>query len=724
MAKAAHWWIIPLLIILFAMTACTRSPEAQKARHLERGDKYFAREQDREAIIEYRNVLRLEPAHVQAVRQLGLAYFRLGELGPAASYLQKSQQLDPANLDVRQKLGTLYLLGGRPAEALQEAAFILGKDANNLDALALFAGAARTPQEITTATEQLKAAQPSLADYAKLYLALGSLYLRKQNLVEAENTFKEAIAKEPRSVDAHLALGTFYEAKRDVVSAERELKAAVDLAPAGSLSSFTLANFYLREGKSTAGKQLLGEITKKAPGFLPAWHRIAEVSLAEGRFDDTAKAVEVILKKNPSDLNALLLRGRMRLAKSETAEAIQDFQQILKLEGRVAAVHYQLALAHLQAGNTQQARAELNEATNVDPNFTEASLLGAELDIRTGAVAPAIEALQRTTANRPSEVRAYVLLGLAYLSSREPIKAMETYRKIVELAPQDPRGPYLVGVSLLAQGKRVEAQREFETSLAMAPAFAEPLAQLVSVAWAEKKLDVAFQRVQRQIKLVPNSGELQVLLGETHRVRGDLTHAETAYLKALELQPRLFEPYLKLAELYTQTGNDEQALAKLEGALRANPQSLPALMLSGNIYERRGDFSRAQEAYEKVLAVNPRFGPAANNLAYLLTAHGGDKEKALQLAQTAKQIAPDEPHVSDTLGWILYNRGVYQRAFALLKESAAKLPENPEIQYHLGMAALKAGDTEIARRSLAKATAAPTHFAGKEEAQKTLTQLK
>jgi Flp pilus assembly protein TadD len=76
------------------------------------------------------------------------------------------------------------------------------------------------------------------------------------------------------------------------------------------------------------------------------------------------------------------------------------------------------------------------------------------------------------------------------------------------------------------------------------------------------------------------------------------------------------------------------------------------------------------------------------------------------------------------LGWIFYNRGVYQRALALLKESAAKLPENPEIQYHLGMAALKAGDTEIARRSLAKATAAPTHFAGKEEARKTLTQLK
>ena len=137
----------------------------------------------------------------------------------------------------------------------------------------------------------------------------------------------------------------------------------------------------------------MGEITQKAPEFLPAWHRVAEVSLAEGQYDESAKALHVILKKNPANLNGLLLRGRMNLAKGETALAIQDFQQVLKLEPRLAAAHYHLASAHLRDGNTQQARAELYEATNTDPNLTEAGLLGAELDIRTGAVAPAMAAM-------------------------------------------------------------------------------------------------------------------------------------------------------------------------------------------------------------------------------------------------------------------------------------------------------------------------------------------
>ncbi len=66
---------------------------------------------------------------------------------------------------------------------------------------------------------------------------------------------------------------------------------------------------------------------------------------------------------------------------------------------------------------------------------------------------------------------------------------------------------------------------------------------------------------------------------------------------------------------------------------------------------------------------------------------------------------------------------MYERALALLKEGAAKLPDNPEVQYHLGMAALM-GDTEAAKKSLAAATAASKDFVRKAEARRALAQLK
>src|SRR3989475_12324592 len=146
-------------------------------------------------------------------------------------------------------------------------------------------------------------------------------------------------------------------------------------------------------------------------------------------------------------------------------------------------------------------------------------------------------------------------------------------------------------------------------------------------------------------------------------------------------------------------------------------------MLLAAVYDGKGGSAKPQQGYEKVLALNPRFAPAANNLAYLYSEHGGDKEKALQLAQTAKEVAPEDPSISDTLGWILYRRGVYLRALSLLQESAAKLPSNPEVQYHLGMAAYKTGDKETARKALAIAVNSPTNLPGKDEARKVLAEL-
>ena len=90
----------------------------------------------------------------------------------------------------------------------------------------------------------------------------------------------------------------------------------------------------------------------------------------------------------------------------------------------------------------------------------------------------------------------------------------------------------------------------------------------------------------------------------------------------------------------------------------------------------------------------------------------------------AKEQAPDDPRVSDTLGWILYKRGVYQRALALLKESAAKLPDNPQVQYHLGMAYAQVGDHPNARKALTAAANSGAVFEGKEEARKALASLK
>src|SRR5262249_47056096 len=174
---------------------------------------------------------------------------------------------------------------------------------------------------------------------------------------------------------------------------------------------------------------------------------------------------------------------------------------------------------------------------------------------------------------------------------------------------------------------------------------------------------------------------------------------------------------------YAGSGRHEEAVAKLNEAIKANPRDLTAQMLIGALYEARGEVAKAQQAYERVLTQNPRFAPAANSLAWLYSEHGGDKDKALELAQRAKESAPDDPHISDTLGWILYKRGVYQQAAALLRKSASRLPDNPAIQYHLGLASVKVGDNDGARKALTASVNSTAPFPGRDAARKALAEL-
>ena len=181
--------------------------------------------------------------------------------------------------------------------------------------------------------------------------------------------------------------------------------------------------------------------------------------------------------------------------------------------------------------------------------------------------------------------------------------------------------------------------------------------------------------------------ELQAELASYWITQGDLKAAEGAFQQAIELDPNRMDPYVKLGGLYAAAGRYDEALAKVNDAAKRNPSDVGLLMLEGIIFEQKGEVTKARKSYEKALAINPRLAPAANNLAWIYSEHGGD-----------------------TLGWILYKRGVYQRALSLLRESAEKLPTNPQVQYHVGMAYAQVGDKDNARKALTAATSTTAEF--------------
>jgi predicted Zn-dependent protease len=92
-----------------------------------------------------------------------------------------------------------------------------------------------------------------------------------------------------------------------------------------------------------------------------------------------------------------------------------------------------------------------------------------------------------------------------------------------------------------------------------------------------------------------------------------------------------------------------------------------------------------------------------NNLAFGIAEHEGDLDQALTLAQKAKQLMPNQPEVSDTIGWIYLKKKLPDNAISIFQELVAKQPNQPTFQLHLGQAYAQKGDRTKAQSALRKA---------------------
>ena len=704
--------------LMLAGTGC--SPAARESRHLSRGERYFAENRYPEAIIEYLNVLRLNPTNMAAIRGMGLANYQVGDARSAIQFLLLALQSEPDNTDLRIKAGTLYRWAGQVEDALTQVDQILQRDPKNLEALLLMADCSYTPDTIKDVLERLQGLRSDFDDRSIYHLALGNLLVRQRHAEDAEQAYRDAAARDPKSCEPHLALARLYRMEGKPDQADLEFQAASELAPLASPARVAWADFKLLSGATNDAVRILTEITAKEPDYIPACFRLAQVAFAERRYDDCEELLERILGREAEHADALLLRSRIRLAHDETAKAQKDLDALVARYPRFAPARYYLAVTYLKTGDARRALAELKQAIALRPDFEEPALLAAEISLRAGDADAAIEDLKNLLLVRPKSTRALTVLGAAYRAKHMPDKAAAAYRELIKVNPDSPQGHFLLGLALRAQDKADEASREFESALKIAPEFAAAIAQLAEMSARGGRYDEAIKRIKQQIDISPKTAGFWFLLGQTCSSKGDVKQAEESFLKSIELDPLAMPGYLALSRLYAASGRNEQALTRAQDALKVNPKDVPSLMIGALLHERAGQYDEARAWYEKILELNPSFAPAANNLAYVLSEHLGDLAKARQYAQIARDNAPQDPYIADTLGWILYRQGEYQWAISLLMESVDRLENRPEYLYHLGMAQYSLGQEAAARKSFEQALALSQDFAGMDEAKRIL----
>ena len=118
-----------------------------------------------------------------------------------------------------------------------------------------------------------------------------------------------------------------------------------------------------------------------------------------------------------------------------------------------------------------------------------------------------------------------------------------------------------------------------------------------------------------------------------------------------------------------------------------------------SIHQTGGEIDLAIDVYERGLLTKANAVPLLNNLA-LLYLETEDGDKATIRAMQALELAPADPNVLDTVGWVHTQVREFDKAIPYLERAAEMRPEIAEFRYHLGLSYYQVGRTEDAAREL------------------------
>ena len=191
---------------------------------------------------------------------------------------------------------------------------------------------------------------------------------------------------------------------------------------------------------------------------------------------------------------------------------------------------------------------------------------------------------------------------------------------------------------------------------------------------------------------------VQMFLGRIELQAGNTGQARAAFEAAKAADPGTLDADWILIDLDIADRKLEDARRRIAPLIHGSGAAAATAKLA-LVEETAGNHQAAIEDYRKVLTIKPFDPGILNNLAYILAEFIGNPTEALRFAQTAKELAPEDAAIDDTLGWTYYRMGRYADAVRHLELTVKREP-SARRHAHLAMAYARQGDEVRARQML------------------------
>jgi Flp pilus assembly protein TadD len=443
------------------------------------------------------------------------------------------------------------------------------------------------------------------------------------------------------------------------------------------------------------------------------------VLATEGARDQAQTIVADLLREDSKDPEARALQATLLLASGEARQvraAISELRELTKAMPSNATLHFNLGRAYMSATDEQNlewAREQLEIALKIDPHHAPAKLAWAELALRRGEPARAIQVADEVLRQDPANPAGRLIRAASFLKMAEPEKARGELTALLALYPTSSASAAFNDArdqlaELDLRERRYQQAEEGFRALVQTNDSRGAMG-LVQCEIAQGQWQQALQTAGEQLQRSPDREDYRMALARVYIASGNFSAAAKQFQILIEKAPSAKDPksarlYLQLGEAKVRGGDIAGALAAFQTARQLAPtDAAPALDLA-LLYDHTQRSKEARKQYQVVLQLQPENAAALNNLAYLDAEEGVDLDQALAHAQRARQKMPDDPNVQDTLALVYIRKNLTNDGVRMLRDLVDRNPENAAFHLHLALALYQKGDRPWAKRELQAAS--------------------
>jgi len=630
-----------------------------------------------------------------AVYVKGLVSYELGDYQAATGALEKVVTVQPTNRTARLALASTYVKQSRTRIALRVLKPLLEVNAQDAAALSIAATAEMSVGNVDQ----------------------GKIYLERLKAAQAQGP-----ASSLSSLSSKIALAQFLQG-----NAEQAIETIAN-ASAGRKAEIRelgiLASMQIKSGDRVGARNTVDVLMRTAPERALGFNILGTIEYGEQNYTAAVEAYSQALQRNPEYFSALRNRGLAHYHLGQFAASERDLRKLLSSRPNDARSKAVLARTLLAKGSAEEAVQLFKEAVRDIPNSVPLLADYSQALADAGRTASAIEEARKTARAGADEPEVLRRMGLLLLELGQAQAAERPLSRYVAYNPDSGEAHMLHGRALLKSGLYTGARIAFERSLSASKERPDPK----TVSWflfaanvLSDKLEVALEQMagldqKSRPKEVPPGISADLLLKASRH-----NEAEQEYRAALR-QHSDETLVIGLAKALIEQDRRTDAVVELNRYLDKQPGALSVHAALAEQYEFIGDFEAAAKQYRDILQKGAADAETAAKLANIYLEL--NNRQSVPLAERAYLLAPDDPFILDSYGWILLQAARnFEQAIPLLEKATRRAPSVATYKYHLGMAYLAQGRRRQAQKSLEQALSLNPDFPEAEEARRQLSQL-